>query len=356
MRVKKKVWLCILLCFMFLLSLGMAGCGKKAEKYSTYSFDYFDTVTTVTGYAGSQQEFDAVAQGVLTELSEYHRLCDIYHRYDGMENLCTVNELVNGAHPTVTVDRRIIDMLLYAKEMYEKTDGTVNIAMGSVLAVWHDYRTEGTDEPWAAKLPTMEILTEAVKHTDINALIIDENACTVTLTDPDMRLDVGAVAKGYAVEMVARSLEEQGISGYVINVGGNVRTVGTKGDGEPWTVGIENPEEDSEESYLAYLELTGEALVTSGSYQRYYVVDGKRYHHIIDPETLFPSEGYVSVSVVCGSSADGDVLSTALFCMDFEEGLALVESLDGVEAMWVLTDGTKKESSGFANYKKENVK
>lgn len=352
---KRKLLLCVLLCSVFIQSISLAGCGKKYEKYSTYSFDYFDTVTTITGYAKSQAEFDEVAEGILTELSEYHKLFDIYHRYEGTENLCTINELVDGAHRTVTVDRRIIDMLLYAKEMYEKTEGTVNVAMGSVLSVWHDYRTEGTEEPWAAKLPGMEELTEAAKHTDIGRMEIDEAACTVTLTDPDMKLDVGAIAKGYAVEMAARSLEEKGISGYVINVGGNVRTVGPKGDGTPWTVGIENPEEDSEEGYLAYLELSGESLVTSGSYQRYYVVDGKRYHHIIDPETLFPSEGYVSVSVVCKSSADGDAFSTALFCMGYEEGLALVEAMDGVEAMWVLPDGTKKESSGFANYKKANM-
>ncbi len=352
---KKKIWLSILLCSMLLQSIAMAGCRTETEKYSTYSFDYFDTVTTITGYAKSQEEFDAVAGGALSELAEYHKLYTIYHRYDGLENLCTINETVDGAHRTVTVDERIIDMLLYAKEMYEITDGTVNIAMGSVLSVWHGYRTEGIDEPWNAKLPTMEKLLVAAEHTDINALVIDEEACTVTLTDPEMKLDVGAIAKGYAVEMVARSLEEQGVTGYVINVGGNVRTVGTKGDGEKWLVGIENPEEDSEEAYLAYLELSGESLVTSGSYQRYYVVDGKQYHHIIDPETLYPSEGYVSVSVVCKSSADGDALSTALFCMELEEGLALVESLPDAEAMWVLPDGTRKESSGFANYKKASA-
>ena len=350
---KKKVLLCFLFCSVVLQSIGLAGCGTELEKYSTYSFDYFDTVTTITGYAESKETFDAIANGALEELSEYHKLFTIYHRYDGLENLCTVNETVDGEHRTVTVDRRIIDMLLYAKEMYEKTNGTVNVAMGSVLSVWHDYRTEGIEEPWVAKLPSGEELAEAAKHTDIHQLVIDEVACTVSLTDPKMTLDVGAVAKGYAVEMVARSLEEQGISGYVINVGGNVRTVGVKGDGEKWLVGIENPEEDSEEAYLAYLELAGESLVTSGSYQRYYVVDGKRYHHIIDPETLYPSEGYVSVSVVCKSSADGDVLSTALFCMDYEDGLSLVESLADVEAMWVLPDGTRKESSGFAKYKKD---
>lgn len=346
----------LLICAVLLQSIGLAGCGTKTEKYSTYSFDYFDTVTSITGYANSQEEFDEVANSVLSELSEYHKLFTIYHRYEGMENLCTINEIVDGTHRTVTVDRRIIDMLLYAREMYEKTDGTVNIALGSVLSIWHEYRQEGIDEPWAAKLPPMEKLEDAAEHTDINDLIIDEDAGTVTLADPAMKLDVGAIAKGYAVEMAARSLEEKGVTGYVINVGGNVRTVGAKGDGSKWTVGIENPDEDSEEEYLAYLELSGESLVTSGSYQRYYVVDGKRYHHIIDQETLFPSEGYVSVSVVCDSSADGDALSTALFCMDFEEGLALVESLPDVEAMWVLPDGTRKESSGFQSYKKETTK
>jgi len=352
---KKRVLPCLLAVCLFLQCVGFGGCVTETAKYSEYSFDYFDTVTTITGYAKSQEAFDEIAGAALAELAEYHKLFTVYHRYEGMENLCTVNELVDGTHRTVTVDERIIDMLLYAKEMYEKTGGTVNIAMGSVLSLWHEYRQEGINDPQAAKLPPMEKLEEAAEHTDINDLIIDEEVCTVTLADPAMKLDVGAVAKGYAVEMVAQSMEAQGVTGYVLNVGGNVRTIGAKGDGAKWLVGIENPEEDSENAYLAYLELSGESLVTSGSYQRYYVVDGKRYHHIIDPDTVLPSEGYVSVSVVCDSSADGDALSTALFCMDFEVGLALVESLPDTEAMWVMQDGTRQESAGFGNYKKETV-
>ncbi|MBQ4111628.1 MAG: FAD:protein FMN transferase, partial [Clostridia bacterium] len=113
------------------------------------------------------------------------------------------------------------------------------------------------------------------------------------------------------------------------------------------TVGIENPDESASDPYFAYLYLSGCSLVTSGSYQRYYLVDGKRYHHIIDPDTLMPRDIYLSVSVVCQSSADGDALSTALFCMTPEEGLALVESLPGIEAHWVLNDGEKQTSSGF---------
>ena len=349
---KHRILILLLTLCLLTPCVAMTACGKKAEKYSTHSFDYFNTVTTVTGYAASREEFDKIAADMLAELSEYHRLFDIYHRYEGLENLCTVNELCDGAHRTVTVDRRIIDMLLYAREMYDRTDGKVNIAMGSVLSIWHDYREAGSSDPSSAALPPMDRLTEAAAHTDINCLVIDEQAMTVTLTDPAVTLDVGAIAKGYAVEMVARSLEDKGITGYVLNVGGNVRTVGAKEDGTLWTVGIENPVEEAAEPYLAYLYLKDMSLVTSGSYQRYYLVDGVRYHHIIDPATLMPGELYLSVSVLCQSSALGDALSTALFCMTPAEGLALIESLPDTEAHWVLADGTVQTSSGFSAYTK----
>ena len=330
------------------------------QRFSEYDFNCFDTVTTITGYAETKEDFDHVASVALAELKEYHQLYTIYHRFEGMENLCTINELVNmptdsdqqnaKVHRTVTVDRRIIDMLLYAKEMYAKTNGRVNIAMGSVLSIWHDYRTLGMDDPVSAELPPMDKLLEAAQHTDINCLVIDEINSTVHITDPCMTLDVGAVAKGYAVEMVARSMEEKGVTGYVLNVGGNVRTIGSKPDGASWVVGIENPTGSNTEPYLAYMSLSGQSLVTSGSYQRYYIVEGKRYHHIIDPDTLMPQDLYLSVSVVCQSSADGDALSTALFCMSPADGLALVESLPGIEAHWLLNDGTRQTSSGFNQY------
>lgn len=328
----------------------LTSCSPEKKKYTAYSLDYFDTATTITGYENSKEDFDLISGEILELLGEYHRLYTIYRRFEGTENLCTVNELQNGVHRTVTVDRRIVDMLVYAKEMYSLTGGKLNIAMGSVLSVWHDYRTAGIDEPWSAELPPEELLKSAAQHTDISSVVINEEASTVFISDPHMTLDVGAVAKGYAVEMVARELEERGISGYVINVGGNIRTVGTKPHSEKWLAGIENPDRESDEAYVAYLQLAGESIVTSGSYQRYYTVDGKNYHHIIDSETLMPAEGYLSVSVVCKSSALGDSLSTALFCMPFSEGLELTESLPDVEALWIMSDGTIKYSSGFQNY------
>lgn len=349
---KKRSFLSSLLLLALLLScVSLYACAKpKTEKFTEYSLDYFDTATTITGYAETREEFDEISKEILSNLEKYHKLFDIYHRYEGLENLCTVNELKDGAHRTVTVDTRIIDLLLYAKDMYTKTGGKINVAMGSVLYIWHNYRTQGMNDPAEASLPPESLLTEAAKHTDINNVIIDIEKSTVFLADPDMRLDVGAIAKGYAVEMVARALEENDITGYVLNVGGNVRTIGVKGDGNKWVAGIENPHEDESEPYIAYLKLSGESLVTSGSYQRYYTVGGKNYHHIIDPATNMPAERYRSVSIVCGDSGLADALSTALFCMPYEEGLALIDTLDGAEALWVFLDGSKKESSGFSSY------
>ena len=326
--------------------------GSEVTKlqYKNYTFNYFDTVSTIIGYEVDGDTFGEVSKQALNLIGEYHRLFDIYNEYDGIVNLCSLNKVVDGQHRKLKVDRKIIDMLLYAKEMYEVTGGEMNIAMGSVLSIWHDYRTAGIDKPWEAELPPMDKLQEAAKHTNINDIIIDEENSTVWLSDPEMKLDVGAFAKGYAVEMVAKMLEDMGKTGYVINVGGNIRTIGTNANGDRWKTGIENPTGDEEVPYIEYIGLAGDAIVTSGSYQRYYYVGGKKYHHIIDPDTLMPSKGLLSVSIICKDSGMGDGLSTALFCMSIEDGMALIESLDGVEAIWVDESETKHYSSGFKNF------
>ncbi len=312
--------------------------------------DYFDTVITIVGYENTKQEFDAVANEIIAQLKEYHMLYSIYHRFEGMETLCTINDIYNGEHRTTEVDKRIIDMLLYAKDIYTATDGTVNIAMGSVLSIWHSYREEGINNPSEASLPPMDKLRTAAEHTDITKMIIDVDNNTVTLNDPLMKLDVGAIAKGYATECVARSMEKIGITGYILNVGGNIRAIGSKPDGESWTVGIEDPQGGD---YLEYLQLNGYSVVTSGAYQRYYYVDEKAYHHIIHPDTLMPAENYVSVSVICKDSGLGDAMSTALFCLPLDQGIALVESYPDLEAMWITEDGEKAVSSGWDEFVKK---
>ena len=333
--------------FIVALALFLSSCGREKEKFTAYYFDYFDTATTIVGYAEKREDFDAVCEKIRSELEEYHRLYTIYTRYDGVNNLYAIN----NANGEISVDEKVIDMLTFAKEAYYLTDGNTNIAMGSVLSLWHKARTHGESHPESAALPDMEKLKEAALHTDIEKLIIDKENSSISLLDENMSLDAGAIAKGYAVEMIAKGLEADGISGYLLNVGGNVRAIGLRPDGTKWTVGIENPDaKGADDAYLALVAAESEAVVTSGSYQRYYYVDGKAYHHIIDPETLMPGENFRSVSVICQNSALGDALSTALFCLSYEEGAALVESRENLEVMWVLPDGAIKYSSGFKKY------
>ena len=330
-----------LLCAVLLLS-GCAGTvSQQPKRYNATFLTLFDTVTTIVGFAESEEEFRAAAQSVHDELLAYHQLFDIYHNYDGINNLKTVND--NAGISPVTVDRRIIDLLLDCKYYYEATGGKVNVAMGSVLYLWHEARNDGLDDPANARLPDRAALEEAAAHTAPDAIMIDEAASTVFITDPAVRLDVGAVAKGWATERAARNAPE----GLLLSVGGNVRATGAKDEnGSPWLVGIQDP--DNAEEYLRTIYVYAErgSVVTSGDYQRAYAVDGKVYHHIIDPETLYPSVYWRSVTIVCADSGAADALSTALFLMGYEEGLGLLAQFDA-EAMWVAADGTIRYSPGF---------
>ncbi|MPM56972.1 FAD:protein FMN transferase [bioreactor metagenome] len=345
---RKKI--SVLLCLALVL-LSASGCKAQPElkKYQATFLTLFDSVTLVSGYEPDKETFTQSAQLIHDKLEVYHRLYDIYGSYEGINNLKTVND--NAGISPVAVDQRIIDLLTFAMEMYEKSGGTVNIAMGSVLKLWHDARTYGVENPEEAYLPDAAALAEAARHTDIHSMIIDSAAGMVYLADPDMRLDVGAIAKGYAVEAVSRELAAEGFDHYAVSAGGNIRTIGPRADGSGWLVGVDNPEEKNEsDKYLLMLSVADMAVVTSGSDQRYYTVDGVRYHHIIAPDTLYPKNLYRSVTVVSPDSALADALSTALFNMDRQAGQSLLESLEGTEAMWVDSAGGITYSTGFEQY------
>lgn len=336
--------LCALLLCLSLLLAGCAAPPAGPQKYEATFLTLFDTVTTVVGYADSEAAFQTVAQEFHDRLEVYHQLYDIYHDYDGVVNLKTLNDRA-GQGP-VAIDPKLMDLLLFCKEAHTLTGGKVNVAMGSVLSLWHDAREDGINDPQNARLPDMAALQEAARHTDIDDLLLDETASTAALRDGAMRLDVGAVAKGYAVEQVCRQMAAGGADHLLVSVGGNVRAIGEKPDGSAWTVGIEDPE-TPDGPYLTKLLAVDVSVVTSGSYQRYYTVDGKPYHHIIDPDTLLPADHMLGVSVVCADSGLADVLSTALFNLPQAAGQALLEQIGGAEAIWVLQDGTRIESPGF---------
>lgn len=331
---------CAALCAVLLLT----GCTAPAQQRTRYNATFltlFDTVTTIVGFAESEEEFRAAAQSIHDELLSYHQLFDIYHDYDGIHNLKTVND--NAGVAPVTVDKTIIDLLLDCKMYFEATGGRVNVAMGSVLRLWHEARNDGIDDPVHAYLPDQTALEEAALHTSMDAIVIDEAASTVFITDPLVRLDVGAVAKGWAVERAARNAP----AGLLISVGGNVRATGAKDEsGAPWIVGIQDPDDAEKYLHSIYVYAGRGSVVTSGDYQRAYAVDGVVYHHIIDPKTLYPGTLWRSVTIVCADSGAADALSTALFLAEYEDGLAILSRFDA-EAVWVAADGTIYYSPGF---------
>ncbi len=328
------------LIWLLCLSLLLSGCASTGgiKRYTTTYLDLFDTVTTITGYASSQADFDAAAQEIYETLRRYHQLFDIYNSYEGIANLKTLNEQA-GLAP-VQVDAEIIRLLQDCKRYEALTGGVVNAALGSVLQLWHQARQASLADPENAYVPDSSLLAAAAAHTSLDGVVVDEQASTVSFTDPQLQLDVGAIAKGWA----AQRAWEEAPEGYLISVGGNVCATGPKPDGSAWVVGIQDPDGGSQ--FLQKLSLSSGCVVTSGDYQRVYTVEGKAYHHIIDPATLQPGTLWRSVSVVCQDSALADVLSTALFLLPQEQGQALLDQC-GAQALWVDAQGRILYSPGL---------
>lgn len=329
------------LLILLLAVLLLSGCAAPARQMQQLTYlDVFDTVMTVRSF-DSADRFQKNAAAVHDALLQYHKLFDIYNDYDGINNLKTVNDQA-GISP-VPVDGRIIALLLDCKQYYSLTGGRMNPAMGSVLRLWHEKREAGFADPANASLPDEAALLEASKHCNFDDVIIDEAASTVYIRDPELRLDVGAAAKGWSAQQASSLLPE----GYLLDLGCNICITGPKPEGAAWNIGIQSP--DNGQEYLCAVAVSEGSVVTSGDYHRYYEVDGTRYHHIIDPDTLQPADFWRSVSIICGDSGLADCLSTALFTMDYNAGAAILQKVGG-EAMWVAKDGSIYATSGFQNY------
>ncbi len=329
----------------------LASCTKKPEaaekqRFTETFIDYFDTVSTVVGFAESGEEFDAVSDDIEKLLKQYHELYDIYNTYSGINNICTINKKA-GVEPVV-VDERIIDLLELSCEVYEASRGYNDITNGALFKLWHDARDTASYDPEEAYIPSQDKIEAAMEKCGFDKVIIDRENNSVFITEKGIRLDVGAIAKGYATEMIAQYLEEKGISGYALNFGGNIRVVGDKPGGEKWTASIADPENQG--NSVMTIELYKKSVVTSGSYQRYFELDGERYHHIINPFTGYPKNDFLSVTVVSESSAVSDAFSTALFSIDIEMGKKIVNSNPDIEALWITSDGRMIYSDKFEEY------
>lgn len=361
MKLKKLVLSLLSLSMMMI----MTGCSKKYELMSHYITGPFDTITTYMSYVSSEEEFNEQCDYIEEQLNYYDQLFDKYNTYNGMNNLKTIND--NAGKKAIEVDQPLIDLLNLSIERNRKISSKVNIAFGSVINIWHDYREEAESHDGVGTVPSDEELENANQHTSIDSIEIDEKKKTVYINDALASIDVGATAKGYAIELIKDGLIEMGVDNFLLSGGGNVASHGQRKiqkEGEfylddcadKFCVGIESPQDgnfaasadDPDNENEAVLVVQGESIVTSGDYQRFYQdVNGVRYHHLIDPETLYPAVHFRSVSIITEDSGLADFLSSAVFLMEYEEGLKLVNSLDGVEAIWLLEDGKIRMSDGL---------
>lgn len=327
---------------------------KGYKKYNDAFFDTFDTEVKLEIHAKSDEEFEKYKEIVRNDFERYHGLFNTFDDYKEA-NLKTVNE--NAGKEPVKVSEEIMDLLEYSMDLISTYGDKTNIGFGSVLKIWHSHMEEGRDNPEKASLPDMKELEEAKTHASLENLVLDEENSTVFLKDEKMQLDVGAIAKGYAAEKAINHIESAGCESAIISAGGNIKTLGKpkiKGRAK-WGIGLENPDfrrEEGQDQILDVVYGTDISVVTSGDYQRFYTVDGKNYHHIIDPETLMPADYYKDVTVITKDSGFADFLSTTVFLMPLEEGKKFVESLDGVEAMWVDKNKNIIYTEGMKSYLK----
>lgn len=308
----KKVLLFLIFTCLFLTS-----CAE--QRFNTQLFGYLDTVVSIDGYFESREEFDRACEITEDILKKYDKIFDIYN--DG--ELKALNE-----KKELSVSAELSDAVAFGIEAAQSTDGYCNIAMGSVLSLWHEARE--SDIPY---LPDPDMLTAASGHTSVGEISLENGF--VRLNDKEASLDMGAVAKGIVSDVLRQELTEAGFGNMLINLGGNVVVIGNK-DGKGWNVGIQSPDGEGITDAVA---VSDACLVTSGSYQRYFEYNGKRYHHIINPDTLYPSDMYSSVSVLYENGAWADALSTALFNMTVEQGEKILQQFDNIGVMWITSDG-----------------
>ncbi|MBP5155528.1 MAG: FAD:protein FMN transferase, partial [Clostridia bacterium] len=249
---KKVFSLC--LCALFIM-ICFCSCSGEKTRYNVVYTDVFDTVTEFTAYCGSESEFNEAAEAMHAELLRLHKLFDIYNKYEGVENLALINEKHGSAQPAA---KELRDIIALGKEYFTLSGGKLNIALGSLLSVWHAYRDKGTG------VPSVQELRKAAEDTDINGVSVSADG-RISYSGAGTSLDVGAIAKGYASALAAQVIKDCGVTDFALNVGGNVVTSGEKPNGK-WTVGVQDPDE----GIFTKVQVSGESVVTSGDYQRFY--------------------------------------------------------------------------------------
>lgn len=326
---KKRIYLLRWSALLICLALLSGGCSADTEPVRKTGY-YFNTVVTLTGYGPR-------AEAVLEEGLD---LCAHYEALFGrtVENSDIWNINHAGGEP-VEVDPDTAYLLSVALDYAERTEGLIDPTVTPLSELWNFTGDPPGPAPDAAQIENL------LPHVSYESVQITGN--TIRLSDPDAEVDLGFLAKGYIADRLKELFLEQGLDHGLINLGGNVLAVGEKPDGTAFRTGIQRPFGARNET-AAILDLTDQSLVSSGSYERYFEQEGILYHHILDPSTGYPADtGLDSITILSDSSMEGDALSTACFLLGQQKGQELIESLPGIEALFITTDGALYRTSGF---------
>lgn len=309
--------LSIYLCGTLLLS----GCAKSPEPMVEIQDFAMDTYLRLVAPSlqGTQ------IKRIKGEVAKLDRLFD---RFSPDSDVGRINE---AAGQWVPVEPDTVALLKEAKDLAAETGGYYEPTVGPLVDLWQINPSENRDDDWQP--PTTEALKAILSRVDYEALQIDRERGQVSLAKPGMKLDVGGIAKGYAVDRLAELLQSWGITNSLIDFGGDYYALGSHPEGRPWKLGIRHPRDP--ERLIAYLTVENQAVTTSGDYQRYRIYQGQRFSHLLNPKTGYPGEELTSVTVVAPKGTTADALSTAVFILGRERGMELVESWPQVEAVLI---------------------
>ncbi|MDO5738354.1 MAG: FAD:protein FMN transferase [Eubacteriales bacterium] len=333
----QKKFLAFITALVFLLTL--SACSSKMRK--EYSFSgQFDSFTSLI--VESEDFNSADLKFFEARLNYYHQLFTPYEDFPELMNLATINKLAKTERVDLPVPiKAVLDLSLEAEQ---KSNGAFSPTLGSAILFWREVKAAAE----AGKLEALPVPADLASLLPACASSnLDYDGSGVHFKNPTLALDLGGVAKGYAVERLVIELAERGLDNLLLSVGGNVRALGTKLSGEKWRILIQDPFKGSKLNFpKLVVEIADEALVTSGLYERYFYFDNQRYSHILDPETLWPQDQYISISVLGKDSGICDLLATTLFNLDIETGKKLAAAYE-VEVLWISPRGDIELTPGF---------
>ena len=307
--------------------ISLCGCDRSAiGKSTSKSGLYFDTVVSVEIYDSSSENTEDVLNGCMEICSHYENL---FNKNIETSDIARIN---SNSGKSVKVDKDTVALLSEALKYCDSSDGLFDITINPVSSLW-DFHEQNGDIPDASKI------REALLLVDHNNIRIDEANNTVTLKKVGASIDIGAVAKGFIADRIADYLISCSVSSAIINMGGDMRLIGSKPSKEPFRIGINDPFGDGPP--LLVLSLSDISVATSGTYERYIMSNGKRYHHILDKNTGYSVQTDIeSVTVITKRSVDADCLCTLCILLGYERASEFIEKTPETEAVFILSDGT----------------